>query len=77
MPCDGAPGKPIVIRNAYGDAIYHAGNEPAVPGINWGSEKRQSREGDVIFEGISLQSRRHVQLTGLVSLGPVTLWNAE
>ncbi|MDO8542145.1 MAG: right-handed parallel beta-helix repeat-containing protein [Opitutaceae bacterium] len=76
VPCDGAPGKPIVIRNAYGDAIHHAGNEPAAPGFNWASDTKRSREGEAIFEGISLQDRRHVQLTGLVSLGPVTLWNA-
>lgn len=72
MPKDGEPGRPIVLRNEHGDAIYREGDPTAV------NERRfPSREGEAFFEGISLQDRKHVYLQGLVSVGPVLLWNCE
>lgn len=76
MPTDGAPGKPIVLRSASqiahpGDAIY------IEDGRRVSSGDLASREGEVVFEGISINWRKHVYLEGLVSFGTITLWDAE
>ena len=58
---DGLPGKPIVFR-ADPDGRF---------------EFQDTHSGDALFEGISLQGRKHVYLEGLVSDGTIDLFNAE
>jgi hypothetical protein len=78
MPASGAPGRPIVLRSRsaiaeHGDAIYvEDGRRTSSPRPNL-----PSREGEVVFEGLSLRDRKHVYLEGLVSFGTITLFNAE
>ena len=71
LPKDGEPGKPIVIRSRPGDAIYLEGDPSAEP------PRGDGREGEAVFEGLSLQGRRHVMVTGVVSVGPVLMWNCQ
>ena len=82
IPHSGEPGKPIVIRSASvqsadGDAIYLDADNPPGGRAYANHQPLRSREGEVIFEGISLQGCKHVYLEGLVSFGTVTLWHAE
>ncbi|MHC4116947.1 MAG: right-handed parallel beta-helix repeat-containing protein [Planctomycetota bacterium] len=82
MPHGGEPGNPIVIRGASaqsadGDAIYLDADYPATGGASTTDHALKSREGEVVFEGISLRGCKHVYLEGLVSFGSVALWHAE
>jgi len=82
MPHSGEPNRPIVIRSASvqsadGDAIYLDADNPPGGGAYANHRPLKSREGEVIFEGISLRGCKHVYLEGLVSFGTVTLWHAD
>lgn len=67
VPGDGHPGKPIV---------YRADPKGVFPSSTRGGT-RSPRRGRPLFEGISLQGRRHVLLEGLVSYGTIDLFDTE
>lgn len=64
---DGAPGRPLIFLPDK-DAFFQGYNPPA---------RSKANRGDALFEGISLQNRRHVILRGLVSQGTIDLLNAR
>ena len=67
VPGDGHRDKPIVYRADPKGVFPHSTN----------GGRRPPRRGEPLFEGISLQNRKHVYLEGLVSFGTIDLFNAK
>ena len=67
VSCDCEPERPIVFR-ADPKGVFPDSTR---------SGTRPPRRGKPLFEGVSLQNRKHVYLEGLVSYGTIDLFNAE